>query len=245
LYGVMVRLGDTIDTLDPVTGRIGDRSYAFSQQAVNSAWRKMQSCLAAMGHWRLRNDAVIPAIPALGSTDPANRLTLTWNGGTGPGGTFTTPALPQDLMTPLIVQERISGNTPPSSFRTMDEIPRDGSMPLVTKQSYQIYWQWHSDVLYLAGSLVLTDLYIRYASFLSDFTDFTAINALAQTVPILRSFDPFCNFICAELVSAIAQEKGDGDLMQAAIGYEQKATQGCRDMLAAGGIQMMKDTPTV
>ena len=45
------RLNDRLDTLEAVSGRVLDNSQAFTQQIVNSAWRRLQAELVKLQEW--------------------------------------------------------------------------------------------------------------------------------------------------------------------------------------------------
>ena len=75
LNAARVRLNDAITTLQPVGGKLIENTSAFSQQAVNSGWRRLQAFLANLGYSRLTREAVITGLPIVGSHDPT---TLAW-----------------------------------------------------------------------------------------------------------------------------------------------------------------------
>ena len=69
-----VRLNDSIDTLQPVSGKILENNQTFSQQAVNNAWRFFQEMLADRGFARLIDEVIIAGFPIVASLDPASQV---------------------------------------------------------------------------------------------------------------------------------------------------------------------------
>src|SRR5580692_4034749 len=115
------RLNDAIASIVPTGGKILQDNEAFTQVAVNNAWRNMQKILANLGWSRLKNETVFSALPACSSVDPIVQVRLNWdnyfNGATQNTGFF----LPLDFIQPESLWERITGAVVPN-FYTMDRI---------------------------------------------------------------------------------------------------------------------------
>ncbi len=200
-----VRLNDAISTLLPVTGKLIENTQAFSQQVVNSAYRRLQAFLANLGYSKLNEETVFTGVPATGSIDPIVQSYISWTTFFNGSGTVAAPVLPQDLIVPLELWERPTG-----SGASMTEMSRAWSgLPKVPKLQWNGQWEWRQDAVYLPGALVATDISLRYASFLADFADNTPTAATpwyGQPVPIMYSSDALALFICDEINRARSQE---------------------------------------
>ena len=117
-------------------------------------------------------------------------------------------------------------DAPNQSFLDMDQVLN--GLPAVPQDSWNFYWDWRDNKIYLPGALGLTDLRVRGGSYLADFTDIAV--SPNQPVPIVQCLDPFANLICVEM----AGSRGDID----AASFSAKADAGIaliagRDLQAA------------
>lgn len=199
-----VRLNDQLNTTVPVSGKILVNTQAFTQQIVNTAWRKFQEFLANLGYVTLVDEVVIEGIPATTNLDPASQVYINWFGFFDGNTLQDTPALPQSLITPLRVMERQTGTQ--AALVPLENI-FDG-LPTWGKGPLNRLWEWRQNAIYMPGATFDTDLRIRFISYLPDFADDTqsspAVPWFQQPVPIMRCQDAFSWFIAAELVSARA-----------------------------------------
>lgn len=196
-----VRLSGKVDTLFPVGGQLIGNSNAYSQQAVNSAWRKTQNKLADLRFSGLQVDTVFTAVAATGSTDPATQANI--NGANYFDGSApqVSPVLPSDLIAPYELTERANGSN--SLFTTMDQ--ELFSLPRVPKQSFNGRWLWKNNAIFLPGATVTTDIAMLYAQLLPDFVDNSpTANArwFNQQIPLLNTIDTFADYICREIMAA-------------------------------------------
>lgn len=193
-----VRLNDAIETLSPVSGKLLENTQTFSQQTVNTAWRRMQEFLANLGYSKLKNETTFTAVPATGSTDPITASYISWSTFYDGANTQVAPVLPQDLIVPLDLWERPTGTT--QSLTEMDRVLN--GLPKVPKVQWNRQWEWRDDMVYIPGATVSTDIVLRYAAYISDFVDNSpASNTpwFGQAVPIERSLDSFAWYICDEI----------------------------------------------
>ena len=195
-----VRLNDSIDTLQPVSGKILENNQTFSQQAVNNAWRFFQEMLADRGFARLIDEVIIAGFPIVASLDPASQVWINWDGCFDGVSQYSSPALPADFTHPIKMWERVSSQSAAFSSAPMEKM-LDG-LPATTKTSYLGYWEWRNDTIYMPGSQLVEDLRIRYVKYLADFADVGSTPWFNQQVPIMRSSDSLSWFICAEIASA-------------------------------------------
>lgn len=221
LYTAKLRMGDSLETLEAITGRIDQRTDAFMQQLVNAAWRRLQDELANLGYSRLINRTILSRLPAVTTSDPC---VFVWINGTGYfDGTSlqSAPALPSDFTHPLKCSERPSGQN--SSDFPMEKMV-DG-LPSVPKSVLNRFWEWRGDSIWLPGGQQINDLIVRYVNYLGDFIDNGTTRWYQAIVPIMRASDPLAWFICAELETARIAMVHEGSLDQAAV-YAQAATNG-------------------
>lgn len=192
------RLNDAFSTLFPVSGKLLQNNNAQTLQIVNTAYRKLQEYLANLGYTRLTREAIVEALPVVGSKDPASQAYINWFNYFDGQNLWTSPLLPSDLIIPLEVWERVSGQQ--SGFSKMEMI-LDG-IPAWAKQALNCRWEWREDSLYLPGAQQSVDLRLRYAAYLPDFADVGMMQWFEQPVPILRCMDAFAYYICAEVLEA-------------------------------------------
>lgn len=194
------RLGQYLTTLQPVSGKILDTDTdSGAQQAVNSAWRKLQEYLANLGFSAQVDETVISGVPVVANLDPATQTRLSWFGFFDGQNTFQQPALPTNLILPMVLWERWAGQNMPF-FNRMTLI-LDG-LSGFNKSTWNGQWEWRSNAIYMPGSLRVMDIQIRYASYLPDFTDVATTRWYAQPVPMMRCQDAFSLFVCAEVMIA-------------------------------------------
>ncbi len=203
LNAARARLQSDLPTLYPISGHVLDRTQAATQQGVNNAWRKLQERLADLGFLAMTNEIVMAAIPIVQSTDPATQIALNWDGFFDGANQLTDPFLPDYVVQPLKIWERQNGMN--SSFpREPMEMILDG-LPACQKTSFNRFWEWRNNTIYMPGSLMLMDLRIKYIQFFPDFVDTITDYALRVAVPwfqqqvfLVRCLEPFSLLICAE-----------------------------------------------
>ena len=212
-----VRLNDAISSIYPTGGKLIENTQAFSQQAVNSGWRRLQAFLANLGYSRLTREAVITGLPIVGSHDPTTLAWINWFNYSDGVNLFATPILPPDLIVPQRLYERVS--TQNAYFVPM-ELMIDG-IPSFPKQAVNRWWEWRDDTIFFPGALLSMDLKIRYSAFLPDFVDVGYVRWYEQWIPMMRCLDAFASFICLE----IAEGRDDLDAQRFADKAESAAKQ--------------------
>jgi len=204
LGSVRTRLNDLMAATNPVSGKILLNTTDFSQQSVNTAWRKFQDSLADRGYQRLLNEVVISALPVVASSDPASQTWISWDGYFD-GVTFTSnPRLPADLAHPLKIWERWTGQNAQFSEPPMEKM-LDG-LPATLKTTNIRFWEWRGDAIYFPGSQISEDIRVRYVSYLPDFQDNVASSPPQRwwenVVPIMHGSDALSWYICSEFVGS-------------------------------------------
>ncbi len=193
------RLGDRLPTLLDAQPQILDRTQAYSQQAFNSAWRRLQDILAGLGCSRLKRELILSAFPPNTNTDPSSQQWIdgvsAYNGSINVNGFM----LPSDTVEVLEFWERQTGAAN-ANFMETDRL--FNGLPAVPKLQWNLVWEWREDRMYLPGATVATDFRIRYAAYLADLADAIATPWFLQTVPIARCADALSLLICAEVAAS-------------------------------------------
>jgi hypothetical protein len=205
LNATRARLNDRMSSLFPTGGKILDETTASTQQFFNNAFRKLQDMLCDSGVERFQSEIVITDIPAVTNSDPAAQISMSWTGYFDGTNASTTPALPSDLILPLWIAERPSGQAavfPPANRPNMT-CYMDG-LPMQQKQNRNIAWEWRGDAIYAPGALVTVDWRIRYRAWLSDIVDVGTTRWWNQPFPIMRCQDAMTLLLCAEFAQARA-----------------------------------------
>jgi len=200
LNAARVRVNDAIASLG---GDMLTNTQPFTQVMTNTAWRKMQNYLANQGFTRVKSEAIITGVPVVNGTDPATQVSLSWLGFWDGNALNTSVTLPADLIMPLLLWERASGQN--GSFTPM--LMRLDGLPTWPHQGFDQLWEWRNDAIYMPGATTVTDKRLRYLAYLQDFADAGTVNWYDQPVPIARCLDCFSNYIAAEF----AIPRGDMD----------------------------------
>jgi hypothetical protein len=124
----------------------------------NKAYRDLQRDLTAKGVETLAKETIITGLPAVASPDPGVNVSLSFTGFNNGTTNTALPALPADLLGPLRIWERPTGQV--SQFIPMHN--RLDGLPSVTQSSCLKWWQWLQDQLVMIGSLQSNDIKMRY-----------------------------------------------------------------------------------
>jgi hypothetical protein len=160
---------------------------------LNSAYRFVQDKIANLGYERPISEAVLINIPAMPASvqDPATQVWIGYdfyfdglnllNLTTVP----VVPVLPNDMLIPLVVKERVTGTK--AIFRPMG-MANDGLSKRM-QTAFEQEWEWRGDRLYMIGATQALDFWIRYQAYfptLTQATDqvliFHGANAIAYTI---------------------------------------------------------------
>ena len=207
LTAAAARLNDKVETLLPVSGSLLGSGIYFTQQTVNTSWRKMCEFLANIGFTPLKDEAIITGIPVSASLDPASTSWIDWFNCFDGANLYSVPELPPDLIIPLKLWERPTGQNAQFPRNPM-ELMFDG-LPGGQKQGWNGCWEWRANRIYFPGALRVMDFRILYQRYLGDFLDVGTLQWFQQPVPIPRCLDAFSLYICSEY------RPGDGWLEKA------------------------------
>ena len=189
-------LGDYIQGSGSIVGDIFSDAQPYTLPTLNLAWRRLQKYLADENHPRLENEVDIIALPVAGSQDPITQQWINWAQFFDGANYTTTPVLPQDFISPKRLWERVSGTI--ENMRPMHPVV-DG-LPSVAKPTYNHWWDWREDAIYLIGSVISMDLRIRYAAYLPDIVP-AAMGGLAATpLPIMRCAEAVAYYCAATFI---------------------------------------------
>ena len=197
LNAARARVTSEIATLLPVGGTILDRNQRETQQMTNNAWRSLQAFLSDLGFARFELEAPF-SLPRAGTTDPLAQMALNWDGCFDGAVQHSTPVLPNDFIQPLRLWERPRGLT--KQYMDMDEVLN--GMPSVSKAQHLGLWEWRDDTLFTPGSVLPTDIRVRYSAYMADFADDGTTPWFAQPVPIVRCQGALSLYLCSELATA-------------------------------------------
>ena len=198
-----VRVNDAIQSL---AGDIMTDVNPFTLIYLNNAWRRLQELLVNFGYPWFKPESILHGAAPVFNTDPSAQVNISWAGYSDGFASFLTPALPQNLIQPLILWERVTGSG--SAFFPMDKL--DNGLPAVTKTQLNRSWEWRNGAIYMPGALSTTDIRLRYAAFYPDFVSPNGLGGVSfanQPIPIVRAMNALAWFICAEF----AKTRGDVD----------------------------------
>lgn len=195
-----------LDTIGSLAGDILTDAQPFMQEYTNAGWRELQYFVATLGYSRLKVPFIGKNYPVVDSTDPSTWTSLSWTQFVNASGAVFAPptvdVLPQNMILPLRVSERVTGNQ--SKFFPMAMNKDQLSEP--RKGPYNGCWLWENDTLYMPGSIYPMDLRMELAIYLPDFlTTGIAPNQVfwyQQPVPMMRSKTALAYYICDEVVQA-------------------------------------------
>ncbi len=198
LQAARVRLNDAIQS---IAGEILTDTAPFSQQATNNAWRRLQDELANKGFARLKQETIYPSVPACIPTDYGTQVWFSWANYFDGNANQSAPVLPQDMIAPYELWERVHGST--GNYSPMDQLLN--GLPTVAKGTLNRVWEWREETIYMPGATGLTDVRLRYAAYLQDFVANSPTLATpwyGQPVPIMRSLNALAWFVCGEMARA-------------------------------------------
>lgn len=197
----------------PAAPELDSQSNVITRTQImfNGAYRKFQKYLANLGYrLLLKDNLVISSLPSNNNPDPSAASWLSWNGFFNGTSLTTTPALPQDFYAPLKVRERISGQN--SIFIPMRN-SMDGLRNIQIRGIYNSQWEWRSNAIYLTGATSVTDLQIRYISYLPTLPDpnYPTANTpwYFQAIPIPGCSSALAWYICNEALALRGEDCQD------------------------------------
>jgi hypothetical protein len=159
----------------------------MTYQYLNSAYQFLQDELINSGIETNIKELVITGLTAAGNNDPTTQVNLSDTGYFDGVNSFLTPQLPTDLIVPLVVWERTTGNL--GYFHELDEA-NDGLASLSQNGSLR-NWEWRQDALYFNGCSLSKDIRLRYDARIQDVqfdTDPIQIRGAANALAYLTAW---------------------------------------------------------
>ena len=218
---------DTVDTaMNTARARLNDCPLALSgnlladvqpytQTIYNDAWRTFQRDLAEFGDPANTQETILLSMPVVSSIDPATMYYVSQAfvfDGVSFYSSPTVSLLPQDLICPLHLKERLANSQ--QLFSPM--WPCDNGIPLIPKTTYERYWEWRSaglgngNAIFMTGATVQRDIWLRYASYLPDAIDNSPLISTPwylQMIPMLRVSDIVADYVAAEFAFSRGSEQ--------------------------------------
>jgi hypothetical protein len=136
-------------------------SDSYCLQAINSGARYVARELRNRGKMTLIQDEFLVTIPAVLTNDAAQQVNLTYQGVSGDVTPNAVPALPANLMEPLILWERPTGST---NFREMHNKTAKGGLSKRLQGQQLTEWEWRSDMIVFRGAQIVTDVLMRFTA---------------------------------------------------------------------------------
>jgi hypothetical protein len=203
-----------------LSGNLLSDTQPYSQQFAIDGWRQFQRDLAQAGDPACTEEFLSPSLPVVANIDPWTQVYLSQQYYFDGVSYYQPPyvnLLPQDLIVPLHVEERLGGTT--QLFTRMTAC--DNGVPRSPKTTNLRFWEWRSvgpgngNGIWMPGATVTRDIFVRYASFLPDFKDNAPLPSTPwyeQPLPMLRVADILGFYIAA----AFAFSRGSAEAKAAA-----------------------------
>jgi len=179
-------------------GQTLTNTAAFTPYYVNRGWQMFQQELLNMGYVRLLVQGfILLDVPSIANLDTSIQASLSWTGYNDGVTLYPNVALPQTLIKPTKLMERLSATTPNTNLFWDMSGPEQGAtrLPSITKDYRNRIWVWNNDTIFMPGATGLVDLRIDFASYLADFTGSGNTFPGNQVVPIMRSTDALAWYI--------------------------------------------------
>jgi hypothetical protein len=180
------------DAAQGIQGDVLADSQPYTFVYLNSAYQFLQDELANNGEEIFKKEVVFTGMTPVVNIDPATQVFIYDQGYNDGGTTHVAPSLPQDLIVPLRLWERQSGTM--NYFCRM--LKANDGLPAKGKSSFNQYWEWRGDSIYMPGALLTTDMRLSYVAYLPDLTDGTS------TVQIRRATNALAYLTAAEFALA-------------------------------------------
>lgn len=191
------------DAIVSIGGQTLTNTAAFTPFYANRGYQMFQQELLSMGYVRLLVEGLIlKSLPSVASEDTSLQVKLSWTGYNDGATDYPLVVLPQNLIKPTKLAERLTGPEPNINLFWDMSGPEQGvtRVPSITKDYRNRIWVWNSDsagneYIIMPGATGLIDLRVDYASYLADFTGTGDSFPGDQVVPIMRCTDALAWFI--------------------------------------------------
>lgn len=134
----------------------------FCLQALNSAARWIGRELRNRDKMTFVEDEYVVTIPAVTESDPMQQVNLTYTGINGNVTADNDPILPDDMIEPLKLWERVANmKTEPLPMKNWTG---KGGLPKRFQRERLTDWEWRTDMICFIGALQPTQVMIRYSA---------------------------------------------------------------------------------
>jgi len=177
-----------------IAGNLLADNQPYTLVYLNSAIRTVQDMLMDNGVENYPQETVLFAMPATATLDPALYSYISYAEAFDGVNPHTSPLLPQDLLIPLRMYERLNG----SLGQMVEMFPSNDGLPSRPKTAWNRQWEWRDDQINLVGATQVNDMRLRYDRYIPD------ISSLSQPQPIpigVRCADALAWFVVAEFAS--------------------------------------------
>lgn len=149
-----------------VDGNLLSDAQPYTTWFLRLAWRKLQARLRNNAIEEFPQEVILPSVPISTSTNPGSQMFIGFNGTFDGTNLQSAPALPSDLVTPLRLWERPSGQN--AIF--VDMYPTNDGLPSRPQTIWLNVWDWRDDCIFLTGATQVNDIRMRYKRQLADLT---------------------------------------------------------------------------
>lgn len=171
---------------------------------LNEAIAEYQRDLSNLGVDRMKKEVSLFNLPPINgplgasTPDPTVQVRLGFDGYFDGSLLWPKITLPYDLYQPTKVQGRISNTY--TTFGDLDEA-QDG-LPSIIQDMTLGQWEWRNDGIYFNGSVISTDIHLRYEATARFFTSTTPPSTFATTsIPFLDAQNALA-YRCAHIFTA-------------------------------------------
>ena len=227
------------DMLRTTAGQVLTDVAPFTLPFLNSAIQDLQKALANNGvPANIYDNVILTPLTAVENVDPSVQVYIGPNGYNNGSAISKTPALPTNLIVPLLVWQRVTGSG--QQFQKVAE-SHDG-IRSQQQGTYFAQWEWRNDYIWFNGSTSSIDIRVRYKGSIpyiktdANFSE-TVIpirggtNALAYGI----SGDGFVGQENIELSTGQLAVLGDGETITLSARASQDERHDAFDVLLLGG----------
>jgi hypothetical protein len=151
------------DMMNDVNGDLLSNDAPYAQTYLTSAWKWYQSKCDTAGVQTFIRSVVLSGIPQRSNDDVGNEGWITWSGCSDGVNQFSSPVLPQDMISPKSIWRRpyvAQGATNTSAFELMTQAV-DGLPVYLDCNVYD----WREDGIYFYGAQYAQDWKFRYSAY--------------------------------------------------------------------------------
>ena len=141
-------------------GNLLSDTATYTGTILEASYESIQDEIANKGYETPMSETILTNVPAMPSAiqQPGAQVWLGYDGFFDGQTLNAAPVLPQDMIIPVRMQERITATK--ARFQPMTQA-NDG-LPQRQQYAYMQQWDWRDDRIYMVGAVDALDLWIRY-----------------------------------------------------------------------------------